>query len=126
MPRLAAVDDPASGTVTERARAWLESNCAHCHQAGGHAQSTGLYLMADITEPRTLGVCKLPIAAGTATGGRQYGIVPGQPDASILVYRIESTNPGEMMPELGRSLVHAEGVAVVREWIAGMTEPPCR
>lgn len=124
-PRLASLDDPASGTVAERARAWLETNCAHCHQEGGHAQSTGLYLHDDITEPRIYGVCKLPIAAGTATGGRQYDIVPGRPDDSILVYRIESTNPGEMMPELGRSLVHAEGVAVVRDWIGAMTEPPC-
>jgi uncharacterized repeat protein (TIGR03806 family) len=125
-PRLASLDDPSSGTVAERARAWLETNCAHCHQQGGHAQSTGLYLAADVAEPRTYGVCKLPIAAGTATGGRQYAIVPGKPDESILVYRIESTNPGEMMPELGRSLVHAEGVEVVREWITNMTEPPCQ
>jgi len=27
------------------------------------------------------------------------------------------------MPELGRQLVHAEGVALVREWIAGMDRP---
>ena len=48
---------------------------------------------------------------------RLYDIVPGQPDQSILVYRIESRDPGEMMPELGRRMVHREGVQLVREWI---------
>jgi hypothetical protein len=31
-----------------------------------------------------------------------------------------STEPGVMMPELGRSLVHEEGLALVREYIAKM------
>jgi hypothetical protein len=34
------------------------------------------------------------------------------------VYRIESTEPEIRMPELGRNLVDAEGVALIREWIA--------
>jgi hypothetical protein len=46
--------------------------------------------------------------------------VPGAPDESILIYRVESTDPGSMMPELGRSLVHAEGVALLKDWIAGL------
>jgi hypothetical protein len=49
-----------------------------------------------------------------------YDIVPGQPDQSILVYRMASSDPGEMMPELGRSIAHDEGVALMREWIAAM------
>jgi hypothetical protein len=31
-----------------------------------------------------------------------------------------STDPGVMMPELGRSLVDEEGVALVRDYIAGI------
>jgi hypothetical protein len=31
-----------------------------------------------------------------------------------------STEPGVMMPELGRSLVHEEGLALVRDYIAKM------
>jgi hypothetical protein len=41
---------------------------------------------------------------------------------SILAYRIASTHPGVMMPELGKRLVHEEGVALVRQWIAAMTQ----
>ena len=64
------------------------------------------------------------MAAGLGSGGLEYDIVPGQPDRSILVYRISSTHPGVMMPELGKRLVHEEGVALVRQWIAAMPEGP--
>jgi hypothetical protein len=40
-----------------------------------------------------------------------------------VVYRISSTHPGVMMPELGKRLVHDEGVALIREWIAAMPVP---
>ena len=64
--------------------------------------------------------CKAPVATGRGSGGLQYDIVPGQPDASILVYRMISTEPEIRMPELGRNLVHDEGVALIREWITAM------
>jgi hypothetical protein len=60
------------------------------------------------------------VAAGRGSGGRDFAIQPGAPDASILIYRMESTDPGIAMPELGRATVHQEGVALVREWIAEM------
>jgi uncharacterized repeat protein (TIGR03806 family) len=122
-PRLAAWDDPRSGTLDDRARAWLEINCAHCHNPEGPARNTGLDLMASQRNPAMFGVRKPPVAAGIGSGGLAYDIVPGQPDQSILVYRIASTHPGVMRPELGKRLVHEEGVALVREWIAAMAGP---
>ncbi len=122
-PRLAAWDDPKSGTLDERARAWLEINCAHCHNPEGPARNTGLDLMAAQRNPAAFGVNKPPVAAGIGSGGRLYDIVPGRPDESILAYRIASTHPGVMMPELGKRLVHEEGVVLVREWIAAMARP---
>ena len=47
-------------------------------------------------------------------------IVPGDPEDSIIVFRMETDDPGARMPELGRSLHHAEGVALVSDWIAGL------
>ena len=43
--------------------------------------------------------------------------MPGAPDESILIYRLESLRPDVMMPELGRSIVHDESVALIRDWI---------
>jgi hypothetical protein len=37
-----------------------------------------------------------------------------------MIYRMQSTTPSIMMPEIGRSVVHTEGVSVVRDWISQM------
>jgi uncharacterized repeat protein (TIGR03806 family) len=122
-PRVARWDD-AKAPLDARARAYLEINCAHCHNPQGAASNSGLFLkFAD----RGPGVNKRPVAAGRGSGGRDFDIAPGDPDASILIYRMESTDPGIAMPELGRATVHAEGVALLREWIAKMPKsPPAR
>lgn len=121
--RPAAVDafDPATGSLDARARTWLDINCGFCHNPRGNARTSGLYLDAAQTDLAALGVCKAPVATGRGSGGRLFDIVPGQPDASILVFRLESVEPEIRMPELGRNLVHAEGVALIREWISSMT-----
>ena len=124
VPRTAVWNEPASGTLEERARAWLEINCAHCHNPHGPAMQSGLDLRLEQTNPAQFGVWKSPVAAGRGSGGRLYDIVPGDPDASILVFRLESTEPGIMMPELPRRLLDAEGVALIRAWIAAMPKTP--
>ena len=110
----------ASAPIDARARSYLDINCAHCHNSKGAADTSGLSLAFAETDPPRWGVCKTPVAAGQGSGDRIYDIVPGKPDASILLYRMESTDPAKMMPELGRSVAHREGVALVRQWIAAM------
>jgi len=100
-----------------RARSYLDINCGHCHIEGGSADTTGLYL--NFTENRkiNLGYFKKPIAAGRASNNLKYSIVPGNPDESILLYRMQSLDPGIMMPESGRALQHVEAVDLLRKWI---------
>ncbi|WP_375207607.1 SO2930 family diheme c-type cytochrome [Hyphococcus sp.] len=105
--------------LAARARAYLDANCSHCHNPNGPADTSGLDLEPGASGP-AMGHCKAPIAAGRGTGGRPYDIVPGRPDLSITVFRMETTDPGAMMPELGRAVRHEEGVELVREWIAAM------
>jgi uncharacterized repeat protein (TIGR03806 family) len=112
--------DATTGSLDERARAWLDINCSYCHNPTGAARTSGLYLDRAQTDAAKWGLCKAPVATGRGSGGLTYDIVPGQPDASILVYRINSTEPEIRMPELGRNLIHAEGLALIREWIAAM------
>lgn len=119
IPRIAKWDNPAE-SLNDRARAWLDINCAHCHRAEGPASTSGFFLDIHQTDPTVLGVNKAPVAAGRGSGGLKYDIEPGKPGKSILYYRIDSKDPGVMMPELGRSLIHEEGVALIKEWIKGM------
>jgi uncharacterized repeat protein (TIGR03806 family) len=118
--KLPQFDNLHTGSVERRARAWLDVNCAHCHNPAGTAQTSGLDLRWDQSDPSKLGVWKNPIAAGHGPGGRLYDVVPGKPDDSILVYRLESQDPAIMMPSVGRRLVFQPGVNLVREWIQNM------
>jgi len=110
----------ATGPAASLARAYLDVNCAHCHQPGGGASNSGLDLRWEQDDPHALGIMKRPVAAGRGAGGHDFSIVPGQPDASILLYRMESAEPGIAMPELGKASVDHEGAQVVRRWIAEM------
>lgn len=121
-PRTARWDD-AHEPLDARARAYLDANCAHCHNPRAVASNSGLFLNLEETRPAALGVGKGPVAAGRGSGGLRFGVEPGDPDSSILAYRMASTEPGVMMPELGRSLTHAEGLALIRAYIAGMKTP---
>ena len=119
LPRAADWRDTRT-PIAERARSYLDVNCAHCHQSDATASNTSLRLDALGPADWSLGLCKPSVAAGKGTGDRIVDIVPGKPDDSILPFRLASTEGGVMMPELGRSTVHQEGVQLIRDWIAAM------
>jgi uncharacterized repeat protein (TIGR03806 family) len=118
-PKAAQWDAPQSGTLDDRARAYLDNNCAHCHQPGATAGYTGFDLRLTTLGLAALGVCRSPNSAGRV-GTLIYDLVPGKPEESILVARMESTRPKEMMPQIGRSVAHQEGIALVREWVRSL------
>ncbi len=108
------------------ARSYLDVNCAHCHSPlGTQGVTTQLFLNHDNAEAFNLGVCKRPGSAGSGTGGLTWDLVPGSPDQSIMVFRIETTEVGAMMPLLGRSLQHARGAELIRAWVAAMEPVDC-
>ncbi len=119
-PRAASAFDASTGSVAERARAYLDVNCAHCHNPNGPAHTSGLDLRWSAAPASAWGLNKRPVAAGRGSAGMEFAIAPGHPERSFLLYRMESTDPGVMMPELGRQRVDTRAVALMREWIAGM------
>ena len=114
-----AAHDP-DASLDARARAYLDVNCAHCHRREGPASNSGLFLTWGEEDRTALGILKRPVAAGRGAGDRDFDIDPGDPDGSILLYRVESAEPGVMMPELGRTLADPAAVELLRAWIAGM------
>lgn len=117
IPKLPVWNDASTGDLNARARAYLDANCGHCHNRVGPANTSGLYLHFQEQDLAHLGVNKSPVAAGRGAGDLQFDIVPGQPQQSILLYRMKTTDPAIAMPEIGRELVHTEGVALIEEWI---------
>ena len=104
-------------SIDERARAYLDINCGHCHIPGGSADTTGLYLNLTEETKEHLGIFKKPVAAGRASGNLKYSIVPRKSDKSIMIYRMDSLDPGIMMPESGRALADEAGIKLISNWI---------
>lgn len=116
LPRWYDIDD-FEGTLDQRARGYLAINCSSCHRLEGSASNSGFYLEYENTDSLSLGVWKTPVAAGAGSGGFTYVIHPGKGDESILLYRMIADEVDERMPEIGRELLHDEGIDLIREWI---------
>jgi len=116
------------------ARSYLDINCAHCHRSeltiveerySGPAGDSGLQVEfnRDITEnDRKFGICKKAVASGS--DAHPFDVVPGRSDLSFLLHRMDILG-GNMMPELGRATVHAEGVELIKAWIDDMDLNEC-
>ncbi|HEY9102610.1 SO2930 family diheme c-type cytochrome [Chitinimonas sp.] len=119
LPTAVAYADPKAGSLDARARSYLEINCMHCHNSLGDARQSGL-LLTPTAEGSALGVCKQHVAAGAGGADLAYDIVPGKPEQSLLLSRLQATGGQAIMPRIGRSLVDEDGIRLIREWITAM------
>lgn len=119
------------GDATDKARAYLQSNCGHCHSRTGPVADKTLYLDWSSTDPMGetdpvhWGVCKPATSAGNTTDceGFALDIEPGVVDDSLLACRVETVKTG-LMPPIGRSQLHPEGLALIEQWIVDMDYLP--
>ena len=141
----AALANLSESEIKDRAEAYLDINCAHCHRSDltiseikladgsnlaagyrGAAGSTGVQVEynrdfdADSTK---FGVCKTPVAGGHSSYPQD--VVPGRADLSYLKFRVETTESRHKMPELGRVTSHSEGVDLITAWINQMPAASC-
>ncbi|TSC33581.1 hypothetical protein FOF48_00545 [Corallococcus sp. Z5C101001] len=126
LPRAPDAFDPQAADLSTRARTYLDINCAHCHNPKGTAGITSrLFLNFDNPDLFTLGECKRPGSAGSGVGG-EFDIVPGNHAESILWYRLDTEESGKMMPQIGRTVHHAEGSRLIADWIDSLPAKSCK
>lgn len=115
-------NDDNDGSLEERARAYLDINCAHCHNSStGTAAGSGLWLSDTLATGGITGICKPLASTAPAMPGYDYNIVPGMPESSAVIYRMNSTDPVLRMPVLGRTLTHTEGLELITAWVAELS-----
>ncbi len=110
----------AKAPLADTARGYLDANCAHCHNPKASASNSGLDLRWEQSDPISLGIGKRPVAAGRGSGNLDFDIVPGDPEHSILLYRMGSLEGGIAMPEVGRSSLDPDGLDIVTRWVREM------
>ena len=115
-PQLANPRD-ASADSDGRARAYLQTNCAHCHRM--HAGSAVLSKMHyDLPLEKTDMVGVRPTQGTFGIHAAQV-IAPGDPFRSILFYRMSKLGGGRM-PHIGSSEVDRDGIELIHEWIRNL------
>ena len=115
MPDPARVD---SGTLQQRARAYLHSNCSHCHRPGAEMMTTmDLRYETLLHSANALGAMPLRGNYGVPDA---LLLAPGAPDQSIVVFRMSVTVPNVRMPGLGSDVLDVAGLNLVRTWISSL------
>ena len=94
-------EDEVNFDIFERGRAYIDINCAHCHQPGGYVP-TGFILDYRLE------------TEFTETGIYEHR---GQ-----IEDRVQSTVPVYLMPQIGRSLVHDEAVVMLLEYLEAIED----
>lgn len=111
---LAALASPAdeSQSVTDRARSYLHSNCAHCHQPGGPT-ALNIDLRFSAANMNLIGVPPTEGDLGLSSPAR---IRAGARSSSVLYVRMNQTDQSRM-PPVGSTVVDTEGLALIGQWI---------
>lgn len=120
---LAQMPEPSNNqaTLTDRARAYLHTNCSNCHQPGGPGR--GGMDFRYTTNPATAGYCNIQPAFGSFGINDARLLKPGVASESIMLARMQRTD-AHRMPPLGVDLVDAEGVALMQDWINSLSACP--
>jgi len=108
------------GTLESRARAYLDANCAHCHQPGAWAPSDiGLDLRYEVALEVT-GLCD---AMRYFEWDGMARVAPGDPERSGLLHRFVLQDELRM-PSTGTSVVDPLGTSLLHDWIAALDTCP--
>jgi uncharacterized repeat protein (TIGR03806 family) len=121
----ALTDDTAS--LQQRAKSYLHSNCAHCHQPGELDNTTTMDLRYHIALA-DMNVCDvLPQRDDLGLAEPKIIDPNGTYDAinSVLVLRMEEDNQsGLRMPQLATEIVDTQAVGILKQWIVNLNACP--
>jgi hypothetical protein len=123
MPKaLPAYPDPyGSAPLEQRARSYLQTNCALCHRAGGTVSDVDLRYTTSFAGTT---LCNGMVIKGTGDAMLpQIRLVPGDPATSNISFRMHDTTVYRM-PKIGSSVVDPMGTALVDEWVTSIQACP--
>ena len=113
-PTLAPLDD-ATRSLEDRARSWLDVNCANCHRPGGTVANFDARYETPLPEQHLVDGSVLI----DQNVDRARVISPHDPWRSVALMRID-TNDDIRMPPLARNTIDTQGVELMRQWIESL------
>jgi uncharacterized repeat protein (TIGR03806 family) len=112
LPRMAN-PQKHQGSLEEQARAYLDANCAHCHQPSGWAAASIELDLRYETPLANTHLCDPMLFPGWEGVPR---VAPGDPEGSGVLQRF-LLDDELRMPSLGSSTVDGSGAEVIADWI---------
>lgn len=106
-------------SLNERARAYLHTNCAHCHRRGGGGTAP-FELLYELDLKKTFLVGTRP-SQGAFDIHAAANVAAGDPYRSVLYYRMAKLGSGHM-PYAGSNVVDERGLDLIHEWIRRLPE----
>ncbi len=103
--------------LDQRARSYLDANCAHCHRFGGGGTAQ-IDLRAGIPLEKTKTVNEVP-TKGNLDLEEARIITPGNPWRSVLFLRMATCGRGRM-PHLASEVIDSRGLALIEAWIRSL------
>lgn len=116
-----SMPDPedANAPLASRARAYLHTNCSQCHRPGGPTPST-MDLRYTTALNQTNACNAAPQSGDLGLGADARLIAPRSAAMSLIVNRMNRRDE-HAMPPLGSTQVDAGGVALMTQWIDGLS-----
>ena len=110
-----------------RARSYVDINCAHCHQNERHCDYRPMRFAFYETGNSTTGLTNIGVCVNTSDvqdfpNQLDKVVSPQNISQSMLFYRMNTTNESYRMPLHGRTLIHTEGVLLMKDWINSLQE----
>jgi uncharacterized repeat protein (TIGR03806 family) len=110
-----------SASYQQRARSYLDANCAQCHQPGG----TGPTFDARYDTPLAKqNIISVPAVKGSLGYDNMDMVTPDDIWRSSIYDRMDEVNPLTQMPPLARNLIDTNAVQVMADWINSLPGTP--
>lgn len=107
--------DDSSASLDEKARSYLDLNCAYCHRRDNSIRTNfdlRVYNNLEATELLNIGILS-PLGIDPD----EEIVYPGDASKSILFHRINSVDASVMMPPISKTIIDQLAVDLVEQWI---------
>lgn len=119
---LPALPNPlgTEGSLDQRARAYLHTNCSHCHRPGGPT-GVGLDLRYNTPLGQTNACEATPVRDLGVAGARVIAVGGSNPAGRSLLVLRAAREDADAMPPLLPRVADAAGVALLTAWVNALT-----